>query len=407
MNSAQFTALGLTLLSSHLVFATPPFLNTPPVDSLCALVHSQHWTARKPNTDWKLSYAPLTFPLPSDVRARCLTHPNQPPAHCLVLQSAGYTFWTFQNSKGTVLIAYDTLGNIGGRWEMPGMWVADMKINPLIDTVDFIGEDGQTSSLTWHELSLDPAPNLPPAPPPEVPKTPQTITLETPTALTVGATLSLNATGGNSANRVTLESTTPQICMVAENKLTALRAGVCTIVAKQAGDEHFTAAVPVEKNISITAPVILAPSQLCFGVTGTLSHNSATTRAGFCNDYQFDNNKVPCLFVTNGSEIKADSCEINALSPRPYPMKSLTTTGRAEISTTYSSVTPRCDSSVQFTETTVKLPNTLAFTCIRYERDAAAQSFYYGVALLSNSQVLSYKFETAPDRCVGQCPASP
>lgn len=409
MKSVQ--TLGLIILSSGmsaLVFAEnlTSKIGHPTDNSFCALVQNLHWNARKPNTDWKLSHAPITFPIPTDLQARCLTRPTQPKTHCLVLQSASYTFWTYQNSSGTVLVAYDILGNLVNRWEIPGLLVVDIKINPLIDTVDFIGEDGQTSSLTWNELSLDPHQNLPP---PEVPKRPQTITLEIPASLTVGASLPLNPTGGASENPVILESTTPQNCSVTGNKLTALKAGTCTVVAHQAGNDHFLAATDLEKSLIINAPAPIntAPSQLCFNVTGNYTTESGVTRVGFCNDYQFDNNKIPCLFIVNGLEIKAGSCEINQLSPRPYPMKSLMTTGRAEISTTYSATTPRCDSSMQFSEAAIKLPNTLAFTCVRYERDAAANSFYYGVVLLSNTQILNYKLETTPDRCVGQCPALP
>lgn len=416
MKSAQLATLGLTILSSGmsaLVLAEnlTSHIGHPTDNSFCALVQNLHGNARTPNTDWKLSHAPITFPIPADLQARCLTRPTQPKTHCLVLQSAGYTFWTYQNSNGTVLVAYDILGNLVKHWEIYGLLVVDIKINPIIDTVDFIGEKDETSSLTWNELSLDPSHNLPPAPPPEIPKTSQIITLETPASLTVGASFPLNPTGGASENPVILESTTPQNCSLNGNKLTALKVGTCTVVARQTGNDRFLAATDLEKSLIINAPapapINTAPSQLCFNVTGNYTTESGATRAGFCNDYQFDNNKVPCLFVVNGSEIKAGTCEINQLSPRPYPMKSLMTTGRTEISTTYSSVTPRCDSSMQFSETTAKLPNALAFTCIRYERDAAANSFYYGIALLNTTQILSYKLETTPDRCVGQCPASP
>lgn len=408
--SAQFATLGLTILSSGMMpsslFADISMVR-PENASLCTLIHSQHWIARTPNTDWKLSHAPLIFPVPADVRPRCLTRPTQPATHCLVLQSAGYTFWTSQNSRGTVLLAYDALGTLAYHWEIPGILVVDMKINPLTDTVDFIGEDGQISSLTWNELSLDPS-NVTP-PPPEIPKTPQTILFNTPASLIVGASVSLNATGGASENSVTFESATPQNCAVMGNKLTALRTGTCTLVARQAGNEHYLAAIPVEKNLTINAPapISTAPSQPCFNTTGNYTTATGITRAGYCNDYRFENNGVPCLTVVNGTEIMAGSCDVNQLSPRPYPMKTLPATGRAEISSNYSPTSPRCDSSLQFIEDKVKLPSALAFACIRYERDAAANSFYYGIALLSNSQILSYKFETTPDRCIGQCPTSP
>lgn len=410
MKTVQLATLGLTILFSGISpwVVADPWIYKARSDSssLCAIVHSLHWTAHTPNTDWKLSHAPITFPIPTDLQPRCLTRPAQPITHCLVLQSAGYTYWTYQNSNGTVLLAYDIFGNMAQRWELPNLLVADIIINPINDTIDFIGEAGQISSLTWGELSLQP---IVPSPPPEVPKTSQTIILETPASLTIGASLTLNATGGASENPITLESTTPQNCIVTGNKLTALRAGTCTLVAQQAGNEHYLAANPVEKSLTIhaSAPISTAPSQLCFNVTGNYTTATGITRAGYCNDYRFENNGVPCLSVVNGTEIIAGSCEINQLSPRPYPLKTLATTGRAEISTSYSPSTPRCDSAMQFTEAPVKLPNTLAFACFRYERDAAAHSFYYGIALLNNSQILSYKFETTPDRCVGSCPTLP
>jgi hypothetical protein len=412
MKTVQLATLGLTILFSGISpwVVADPWIDRARSDSssLCAIVHDQHWTAPTPNTDWKLSHAPITFPIPTDLQPRCLTRPTQPITDCLVLQSAGYTFWTYQDSNGTVLLAYDILGNMARRWELPNLLVVDMRVNPVIDTIDFIGAAGQLASLTWGELSLEPSHNSLPTPPP-VPKTPQTIALETPASLIVGASLTLNATGGASENPITLESTTPQSCIVTGNKLTALRAGTCTLVAQQAGNEHYLAADPVEKNLTINAPapVSTAPSQPCLNVTGNYTTEMGITRAGYCNDYRFNNRGVPCLTVVNGTEIMAGNCEVNQLSPRPYPIKTLDTTGRAEISTSYSPSTPRCDSSMQFTEARLKLPNTLAFACIRYERDAVANSFYYGVALLNNSQILSYKLETTPDRCIGRCPTLP
>jgi len=148
-----------------------------------------------------------------------------------------------------------------------------------------------------------------------------------------------------------------------------------------------------------TPPPSNAPSQLCVNVTGTYGQD----HAGYCNDYTFEGNNVPCVINKNG-EIIAGDCAQDQLNPKPLANNTLAYSKRAFVGKSFSATTPRCDSSVEFSaENKVKAPSNMAFLCVRYEKTAGSNSFYYGLAFVNNAQVLSYKLETTPDKCVGTC----
>ena len=148
-----------------------------------------------------------------------------------------------------------------------------------------------------------------------------------------------------------------------------------------------------------TPPPSNAPSQLCANVTGTYGQD----HAGYCNDYTFEGNNVPCVINKNG-EIIAGDCAQDQLNPKPLANNMLAYSKRAFVGKSFSATTPRCDSSVEFSaENKVKAPSNMAFLCVRYEKTAGSNSFYYGLAFVNNAQILSYKLETTPDKCVGTC----
>lgn len=146
------------------------------------------------------------------------------------------------------------------------------------------------------------------------------------------------------------------------------------------------------------APTPTTPSQLCFGVTGTYGQD----RAGYCNDYTFEGNNVPCLIFKNG-ELIAGECAQDQLAPKPLANKVLPYAKQASVGKNFSAAMPRCDSSAEFGTEKTAASSSIAFVCVRYQKTVGSNSFYYGVALVNNSQILSYKFETSADTCVGNC----
>jgi hypothetical protein len=76
-----------------------------------------------------------------------------------------------------------------------------------------------------------------------------TITL-TPTTLTVGGTTTASATA-TSGLSVTFASATANICTVAGSTVTGIATGTCTITASQAGNGSYSAAAPINQNISV------------------------------------------------------------------------------------------------------------------------------------------------------------
>ena len=69
--------------------------------------------------------------------------------------------------------------------------------------------------------------------------------------LVLGGTGALAANGGASGNTVVLTSSTPGICTVAGNTVTALAAGNCVVAANQAGNASYSAASQVTQTITI------------------------------------------------------------------------------------------------------------------------------------------------------------
>ncbi len=80
----------------------------------------------------------------------------------------------------------------------------------------------------------------------------QTITFGLPpTTCKVDGTCTVTATGGASDNPVTFSSLTRTICTVANNIVTGVKAGTCTVAADQAGNDNYDAAPQATQDITI------------------------------------------------------------------------------------------------------------------------------------------------------------
>jgi hypothetical protein len=143
------------------------------------------------------------------------------------------------------------------------------------------------TQVDWGNLaSCDPL-GAPPAPgtvtftpcyqglPPVTTLLSQTINFGSAPVLAVGGTGTLSATGGASGNAVTFTSTTPLVCSVSGNSVTALSAGSCIVAANQLGNANYTAAPQATQTLTVnkisqTVNFGSAPI-LTVGGTGTLS----------------------------------------------------------------------------------------------------------------------------------------
>ncbi len=99
----------------------------------------------------------------------------------------------------------------------------------------------------------------------------QTLTFGAAPAVSVGGTGTLQATA-SSGLVVSFSSTTPLICSVTGNSVTALSAGNCVVAANQAGDANYSPAAQITQTLALThlAPVANA-------LTMTVPLNTATT----------------------------------------------------------------------------------------------------------------------------------
>ena len=106
----------------------------------------------------------------------------------------------------------------------------------------------------------------------------QTISFGAAPTLFVGGSGTLSATGGASGNPVTFASTTTGICTVSGSTVTGISAGVCTIIANQAGNASYNPAFQATQSVSIGQPALQSQT-ISFGAapavrvggSGTLS----------------------------------------------------------------------------------------------------------------------------------------
>jgi uncharacterized membrane protein len=109
---------------------------------------------------------------------------------------------------------------------------------------------------------------------------PQSITFTSaaPTAAIVGGTYTVSATGGGSGNAVTFTSLTPSVCSVAENVVTLVAGGTCTIAADQAGSAGYLAAAQVTQSFDVnTKPVANAGAAQSGNEGSTITFNAGNS----------------------------------------------------------------------------------------------------------------------------------
>ena len=88
----------------------------------------------------------------------------------------------------------------------------------------------------------------------DAPLVDQTITFGAAPSLWIGATATLNATGGGSYNPVTFTSQTPTVCTtggINGSMVTGVAEGSCTIAADQAGNANYTAALQASQSFTV------------------------------------------------------------------------------------------------------------------------------------------------------------
>jgi len=365
-------------------------------------------------TNWKVLEVSLQRqpPIPPNLQTLCKNT-------CLVLESEEYSYWSYSykdQRSGFVIIAYNRENQLVQRWEIDGFLstLEEININPLAQWIHFNGENHQQLIVSWQALTFYQKTIINQ---PSISKSllPQNITFSLPFSLIAGdSSITLNANGGGSGNKITFENQSPAICLINGATLTPLTAGECVIVANQAGNQEFAPAPSFKQTVmikpakSISPPISnnnAAPSKLCLSTMGTYSFEGHNGRAGYCNDHFSSLSTVRCLVALNG-HLNIGTCSTNTLTPKPNPLITLTSS-KAFIGSSFSVGKPRCDASTSYLETSItKAPSSMSFVCFKYEREIPS-SFYYGLALVNNGQVLSYQFETMPDKCIGACPAIP
>jgi len=66
-----------------------------------------------------------------------------------------------------------------------------------------------------------------------------------------GPPYTVTATGGASGNAVAFSSATPRVCTISHGVVTFVRAGICTITARQDGNADYTAAPPAIQSFTV------------------------------------------------------------------------------------------------------------------------------------------------------------
>ncbi len=140
-----------------------------------------------------------------------------------------------------------------------------------------------------------------------------TISFSAPSSPTVGgATVSLGATA-TSGLPVSYASQTTGVCTVTGSSVTPVTDGTCTIVASQAGDSSFPAAIPVSVSFSVNGEAqtitFTAPTAPTAGNTASLS---ATASSGLTVGFAASPSTVCTVSGTTLTAVNTGSCMITA-----------------------------------------------------------------------------------------------
>ena len=105
----------------------------------------------------------------------------------------------------------------------------------------------------------------------------QTIVFGTLPTVVVGGTGTIAATGGASGNAVTFTATTTDVCTVSGSTVTGIATGACNLVANQAGDANYNAAV------AATASIVVGANGHCGSANNTIVATTPTDPSALCS----------------------------------------------------------------------------------------------------------------------------
>ncbi len=145
----------------------------------------------------------------------------------------------------------------------------------------------------------------------------QTINFSLAATGTVGSTPVALAATASSGLAVSFASSTPAVCTVSGSALNLLSAGTCTVVASQAGDSSFTAAVPVSRTLTVAAVpqatqtlLFISPGSQLLG--NTPAPLSAAASSGLPITFTSTTPTVCTVSGTSLTLVAAGSCTIVA-----------------------------------------------------------------------------------------------
>jgi hypothetical protein len=104
--------------------------------------------------------------VPAGFKQLCIPNPNTgaPSPTCPVLLMNGYTYWAYSQNDNTstmAIVAYDATGAAAQQWNKDGArYLYQITVDPVAQTVAFVGQGNATITASWSELNLGPAPPI-------------------------------------------------------------------------------------------------------------------------------------------------------------------------------------------------------------------------------------------------------
>ncbi|MFZ3161667.1 MAG: cytochrome c [Rhodoferax sp.] len=147
----------------------------------------------------------------------------------------------------------------------------------------------------------------------------QSITFASPGDQTMGVATPVLAATATSGLPVTITSTPPAVCTVANTTLTLVAPGTCSLRASQGGDAAYNAAVPVVNTLTVaSATGLVLPSQsISFAspgaqTVGTPATLSATSSSGLAVAFASTTPSVCTVSGNTLTPLAAGNCTITA-----------------------------------------------------------------------------------------------
>ncbi len=176
----------------------------------------------------------------------------------------------------------------------------------------------------------------------------QVITFTPPASVNAGEKLMLTTIGGASENPVTFASSPTNICTVKENTVSFLATGICTIIAKQAGNTNYNAATEVKANITVsTAPKTdqtISFSPALTGTVGTTANLTATASSGLAVAFASTTPRVCTIGGNVVSFVGTGWCNVTANQVGDYRFNA----AKDVSATIVVSTTPKTDQTISF-----------------------------------------------------------